>query len=124
MAQISTVARKELLQALSHRYRVSSKKEKSLILNEFVAVSGYHRKHSLRFLSCNGAAGSSTSKAIQVRAGHRIYDHAVKEALIVTWEAADRICGKRLEAKLPDLVNAMERHGHLSLDSDVHLRKP
>lgn len=52
----------------------------------------------------------------------RIYDEAVKEALIVTWEAADRICGKRLKAVLPDLVNAMEHHGHLNLDSEVRKR--
>ncbi len=42
---------------------------------------------------------------------------AVKEALIVTWEAADRICGKRLKAILPTLVDAMERHGHMNLES-------
>jgi hypothetical protein len=35
------------------------------------------------------------------------------------WEAADRICGKRLHAILPTLVDAMERHGHLSLDAEV-----
>jgi hypothetical protein len=31
----------------------------------------------------------------------RIYDEAVREALVVLWEAADRICGKRLKAILP-----------------------
>ena len=32
------------------------------------------------------------------------------------WEAADRVCGKRLKALIPMLVDAMERHGHLDLD--------
>lgn len=32
------------------------------------------------------------------------------------WEAADRVCGKRLKALIPTLVDAMERHGHLDLD--------
>ena len=31
-------------------------------------------------------------------------------------EAADRICGKRLKAALPHLVESRERHGHLDLD--------
>lgn len=35
------------------------------------------------------------------------------------WEIADRICGKRLQALLPTLVEAMERHKHLSLDDTV-----
>ena len=39
----------------------------------------------------------------------RIYSGAVREALVVLWEAADRICGKRLKAVLPDLIAAMER---------------
>jgi hypothetical protein len=51
-----------------------------------------------------------------------VYDSAVKEALIVVWEAADRICGKRLKAALPYLVCAMERHGHLNLDASVRDR--
>ena len=36
------------------------------------------------------------------------------------WEAADRICGKRLRAALPHLVESMERHGHL--DPEVRTR--
>jgi len=46
----------------------------------------------------------------------------VKQALIVVWEASDRICGKRLKVIIPDLVDAMERHGHLDLDADVRKR--
>ena len=46
----------------------------------------------------------------------RLYDEAVRQALTVLWEAADRVCGKRLKALIPTLVDAMERHGHLDLD--------
>ena len=52
----------------------------------------------------------------------RIYDEAVRGAVIVIWEAADRICGKRLKAALPHLVDSMERHGHLDLDPEVRDR--
>jgi Integrase core domain len=51
--------------------------------------------------------------------GRRTYSKAVREALIILWEAADRICGKRLKASLPALISAMERHGHLALDPNV-----
>jgi hypothetical protein len=46
----------------------------------------------------------------------------VREALIVVWEASDRICGKRLRPLLPILVEAMERHGHLQLVPEVRAR--
>jgi hypothetical protein len=38
------------------------------------------------------------------------------------WEAADRICGKRLKRAIPTLLEAMERHGHLALVPEVRER--
>ena len=52
----------------------------------------------------------------------QIYDEAVREAVIVIWEAADRICGNRLKAAVPHLVDSMERHRHLDLDTEVRKR--
>jgi hypothetical protein len=40
----------------------------------------------------------------------------------MVWEAADRICGKRLHEVVAGLVEAMERHGHLCLDAEVRER--
>ena len=119
--RISVGTKEELLGALKTRYGVSSKKEKAQILDEFVAVSGYHRKHAIRLLADPGteSASEQTVGATQLSGARRIYDEAMKEALIVMWEAADRICGKRLKAVLPNLVEAMERHGHLELDAEV-----
>ena len=115
--KISKEAKKELIEALRQRYGQASKQEKTKILDEFVAVAGCHRKHAVRLLGSDTPAlpGSRT-------AGRRVYDDAVREALIVTWEAADRICGKRLKAILPSLVEAMERHDHLHLDPEVRMR--
>ena len=41
------------------------------------------------------------------------------EALIPLWEASDRLCGKRLQALLPLLLESLGRHGHLALASSV-----
>ena len=46
--KVSTETRQDLLQAVRERYRGSRKEEKLRILNEFVAVTGYHRKHVIR----------------------------------------------------------------------------
>jgi hypothetical protein len=114
--KMSSQAKSELVRALGQRYRQSSKMEKTHILDQFIAVSGYHRKHAIRLLTdSNGDRNNSC----EMRRSRRIYNEAVKEALIVLWEAADRICGKRLKAILPSLVDAMERHGYLNLDPEL-----
>ena len=107
-------AKLELAAVLRARYGVSSKDAKSRIVDEFVKTSGYHRKYSLRLL---GHQTISADCAIPSR--RRIYNDAVKESLIVLWEASDRICGKRLKAILPELLKSLESHEHLKLESNV-----
>ena len=118
VTEISTVTRTELLRAIRGRYREASKRDKSRMLDEFVAIAGCHRKHAVRLLN---QAGQDNSER-PVPRGKRIYDEAVRQALIAVWEAADRICGKRLKAALPSMVQSLERHGHLDLDPDVRER--
>lgn len=43
---------------------------------------------------------------------------ASRVALIVLWDASDRLCSKRLVAMLPFLLPALERHGKLKLSAD------
>jgi len=85
------------------------------ILAEFVRVTGYHRKHALRVLNQSATASSPRQR-------ERLYDEAVDQALAELWEAADRICGKRLKVLIPVLIEAMERHDHLLLDPAVRSR--
>ena len=115
--QISVAARQELVKAIGERYRAGSREEKFRILDEFVAVTGYHRKHSIRIL--NTIALSAVSGR---RPRLRLYDEAVRQALVVLWEASDRVCGKRLKPLLPLLVEALERHGHMRLDDVVRTK--
>ena len=106
--------RVELVVALAGRYASSDRQERGRILDEFTAVSGLHRKHAMRLLRA-GHPGRGSGP----RPGRCIYNEAVREALIVIWEASDRICGKRLRPLVPVLVEAMERHGHLQLVPEV-----
>lgn len=84
--------------------------------HEFVAITGYHRKHAVRMLS------SVPRRPRPMRSRPCIYDEAVREALVVLWEASDRVCGKRLRPLLPILIHALERHGHLRLDEAVRTK--
>lgn len=117
MRRVSMATRDELVGVLRDRYGSADRVERGRILDEFVAVTGFHRKHAMRMLR----AGAAIQPA-RARPRRRIYDDAVRQALVMTWEAADRICGKRLKALLPTLLEAMDRHGHLALDPTVRSR--
>ena len=43
--------RKELIAAVGTRYRVATKAEHTSILDEFTALTGFHRKHAIRALT-------------------------------------------------------------------------
>jgi hypothetical protein len=108
--------RRELIEAIAGRYHAATRIEKKKILDEFIKVTGFHRKHAIRALKRH--AGNSSETAPRAR----IYDEAAVTALTILWEAADRICGKRLKEAIPTLVDAMERHGHLQLGPEVRSR--
>jgi hypothetical protein len=111
--KIKLTTRRELTTAVGQRYQVADRTAKKLILDEFTKITGYHRKHAIRVLTAQPAP-------IRERpAPQRTYREAAKEALIVLWEAADRICGKRLKPLLPQLLEAMERHGHIQLEAEL-----
>jgi hypothetical protein len=114
---LSKAARQEVVLAVRERYREASGPDQQRILDEFVAVTGYHRKHAIRVLALN-ISGSQAQR----QARPRLYDEAVREALILLWEASDRVCGKRLAALVPILIDSLERHGHLQLDLTVRFR--
>ncbi len=110
--RIALATRRELTAIVSRRYQEADRAGRKLILDEFTELTGYHRKHAIRLLTASRAPA-------QERPCRQIYQEAVREALVVLWEAADRICGKRLKAAVPFLVEAMERHGHLRLEEAV-----
>ena len=114
MGRISMATRDELVVALAGRYAASNRMERGRILDEFAALSGVHRKHAMRLLRAG-----QTGRRSGPRPERRLYNEGVREALIVIWEASDRICGKRLRPLVPILVEAMERHGHLQLAPEV-----
>ena len=114
--QIRRRGNEELVRALRERYSQSTRRERTRMLDEFVKLSGYHRKHAIRVL----IRSADHSGARQP--GRRVYDEAVRQALVIVWEAADRICGKRLKVAIPDLVRALEAHGRLALDDEVRAK--
>ncbi|WP_297971624.1 ISNCY family transposase [uncultured Amaricoccus sp.] len=110
---ISMAARAEVTAAIRERYLASGKTAKGAILDEFVAVTGLHRKHAIRLLSAKNA-----SRRLRGRPKAR-YGRAVAEALVLLWEASDRVCSKRLKPMIPVLLPALERHGQIVVDEEL-----
>ena len=61
VTEISTATRTEVLGAIRNRYREASKRDKSRMLDEFVALTGCHRKHAVRLL---GEHERSTGRSV------------------------------------------------------------
>jgi hypothetical protein len=116
--QLTPAARIQLVRSLRRRYQAASSSAKKQILKEFIAVSGYHPKYAIHLL--NRADTAVPARGGRVRP--TIYDEAAKQALIVLWEASDRVCGKRLKPLLQILLPALERHGHLKLDEAIRAK--
>lgn len=111
---MSQRSKKELLFAVQARYLKASKAGKTTILNEFVAATGYHRKYANRILK-NGPPRRRTKPCGR----QAIYTGEVVQALQQIWELCGRICSRRLQPFLPEMVTVLERHGELHLSAET-----
>ena len=110
--KLSNKTKNELISALRKRYINSSRNQKTKIINEVIEMTYYHRKHVIRLLT----EDKKKDKIIPLQKSRRVYTDAIKEALILIWEAADRICSKRLKAAIPLYIKSMELHNRLDID--------
>jgi hypothetical protein len=109
-SHMSYRSKHELLWQIAPRYREASSALKTVILDEFVAATGYARKYAIRLLS-----QPMEPKLIIRRPRPPHYGPEVQQALHLAWTAANHICAKRLIPFLPTLVESLERHEHLQL---------
>ena len=110
---MSQQSKRELAERLRHRYLQGSRTEKTKILDEFVAVTGLHRKSAVRALR----QGYQLSP--ERRGRKRKYTGAVVATLVEIWRICGCICGKRLQPFLPEMVTVLERCEELVLDAET-----
>lgn len=111
---MSQNSKKELLETIQPRYRKANKSEKQLILDEFVAITGYHRKYAVRILN------QWVQKKYPKKPGpQRIYQGEVVTVLERIWEICGRICSKRLHPFLPEIVRVLERNNELQMSAET-----
>jgi len=113
---MSQRSKRELLEEIRPRYLKAKRSEKATILDEFVAVTSYHRKYATRILK-HGRPRQSGKK----HGFHKIYQGEVVVALEQIWEVCGRICSKRLQPFLPEMVKVLERCGELRLTEQTKM---
>ena len=123
-------SKREYMARMQGRYLKATKREKGALLDEVVAVTGYHRRHAVRVLrhgrfpdpKLAPVQGTARRPGRRRRAGRapgrpRVYSSVVVGALRVAAEASNWLCGTRLAPFLPELVPALEAEGALRLDA-------
>jgi hypothetical protein len=68
--QLSLATKRELIQAIAERYHSAPRSEKKIILDEFIRVTSYHRKHAIRALRKTAVIDTASAPR------SRIYDEA------------------------------------------------
>lgn len=125
--RLTMKARQEVTKATAAQYRGASKKEKSKILDQFVATTGYSRWYARLVLRHEGRRVQTDKHTIIVverksrsrRKRARYYDQTVQTALVKLWRIMDYICGKRLQPMLPELLTVLERHNEFRCDRET-----
>ena len=102
-------SKREYTEAVRGRYLRATKEEKGKILDEFTQVIGCHRKAAIRLLHRKGSPRQTRRRGRRPR-----YGYEVVEMLRKVWEASDRLCSKRLQPFLGELVRVMRQHGELA----------
>jgi hypothetical protein len=120
--------RRSLVRETASRYQKAEKKQRSMILNEFVQSTGYNRNYASQLLCGHGRklrVGPTTiivGDATKKTSRHKrevVYDREVFEVLKKVWVIEDYICGKRLQPALKDVVEQLQRNLEIQLSPQV-----
>lgn len=104
---MSLSAKREALARIHGRYQRAGRSHKKIILDEFCATCGYHRKAAVRLLR-----RPLRTKPFK-RSGPKIIYEPVEvlPVLKAVWRASDQLCSKLLKAALPEWLEHHERRG-------------
>lgn len=125
--RLTVKERKKAAAIVAPRYQKARKKDKGVILNEFIELTGYSRRYASYVLRSHGKKVRLNETTIlrgdirkrNPRKKPRIYDNDVLDALRKIWGIMDYICGKRLAPVLREVVPRLERFGEISISNTV-----
>jgi len=107
-------SKQEYLRTIHARYRQAERAEKTMMLDEFTKVCGYHRTYALWLLN-RPLPGPPRPRRVARRAPR--YSEAMIRVLAQVWEASGYLCAQRLKAALPQWLPWMRPR--VSLTAEV-----
>jgi hypothetical protein len=121
--------KKAVTRELRDRYRKSFKKEKTIILDEFIRLTRYNRSYAARLLRLKEVLGylHIGGKRVRLvrdkrkikRKKKKIYNEGVLVALKEIWKICDYICSKRLAPFLSEIIPVLEKWREINLSAKV-----
>ena len=126
--------RRALTEQVARRYRSASRKDKTVILGEFVEATGYTRKYAIHLLNSWGRTrvvridGQTVRLVVgrprrtQRRTRPRRYDQEVLKALRQIWYVFDFMCAKRLVVVLRTMLPVLDSFGEIPLSDQVRAK--
>ena len=123
--------KKAVTKELKDRYQRASKKEKTIMLDEFIRLTRYNRCYACQVLNMKkekvlgylNIAGKRikyiADKRKIKRKKKKIYDQDVLVALKEIWKIFDYICSKRLAPFLSEIIPVLEKWGEIKLEAEV-----
>ena len=113
--KMSKKSKKELAIQVQKRYRKATKVQKSAILDEFVASTGYNRKYAIRLLQSN----LEIKKPKKPKTGRPVkYSGKIINLLEKLYEISNYICAQRLKPFIPELIEILEKKGEMVIFSE------
>lgn len=114
-------SRHELTKSVLPRYLRADKQAKGRMLDEYCANTGYPRKYAIAKIKKYQYTDNLEHKVPgqHARKRKKIYDAAVRAALVPLSEAVDNISSKLLHPYLPELIRVMKACGEIELDSTI-----
>ncbi|AEF36159.1 integrase catalytic subunit [Mycolicibacter sinensis] len=109
---LTLAERKAVTETIAVRYILASKREKSRILDELCATTGWHRNHARKALK-----SALQPKIVTARSPRPVkYGDDVIAALVLCWTVLGMPAGKRLAPMLGELVGVLRHFRELTID--------
>lgn len=114
-------ARFEVTKKYAAAYESASKKQKGIILDQVVAVTGWNRDHARQQLRARmrqpkGRATATIAVIDRRRTKGCKYSYNARKVLQSVWATSGGLCGKYLAASMASWLQAMEAEGSLVED--------